>query len=110
VGSKHRRSWSTLDGSSGEFESGYWAAIARLESERVVGCLFTVVDWLTFGYGVYGFDPRYRVLVGRSGTDGVVGVREARTRGRARRELAAVETILATSTEEGVRGAFGLDF
>lgn len=108
VRAKHRQSWPRLDGCQVAHESGYWAAIVRLDGARAFGVVVTVLDWLTLTASG-GLRP-YRVLVGRVGSEDVVGVREARTRRRARKELLAVEAILASSSEAEVRETLGLNF
>lgn len=82
----------------------------KLESEHAAGLVFTLLDYATGGIGpILGFDPRYRVLVGRAGSEDLVGAREARTLKRATQQLAEVEQLLATSSEEEARAAFGID-
>ncbi|WP_028642750.1 hypothetical protein [Nocardioides sp. URHA0020] len=120
MGSKHRRSWSSLDDETREFPSGFWAVIGKVDGgglgERLVGAIVggvsIVVEWLLggIGLGISRPDPRYRVLVGRTGSQSVLGVREARTRRQANRDLEAVAAILRRSTAQEARDAFDLDF
>jgi hypothetical protein len=82
VGSKHKRTWSVIR-EGNQNSSGYRASLAKVDSEYaaaiVINALFSLVDWLTgpSDATIAGFEPRYRVLVGRAGTDEVVGVRQA---------------------------------
>ena len=117
MGAKHKRTWSVVrEGAINS--SGYRASIAKLESDLAESAAFNLFYWLiaiftwlfTVFDGIFGFEPRYRVLVGRAGTDEVVGVREARTLHGANEQLAEVEAILAGSSETATREAFGLNF
>jgi hypothetical protein len=99
-----------VDGGHLEFASGYWASIAKLESERPAGILMTILDWLTGGFGLYGSEPRYRIVIGREGTERTVGVREARAERKARRDLAEVAAIITHASEDEVKAAFDLEF
>lgn len=115
MGSKHKRTWSVIR-EGAQNSSGYRASLAKVDSEYaaaiVINALFSLVDWLTgpSDATIAGFEPRYRVLVGRTGTDEVVGVRQARRLDRAEGQLAEVEAILAQSTDAAVQTTFGLDF
>jgi len=90
--------------------SPYWARVTAVENGRIAALLITALEWVTFGFDLPFTEPRYRVLVGRKGTDDVVGVREARTKRRAERELERVQLILAGSTDAEARAALDLDF
>lgn len=110
MAARHRRTWCVVRQGDVHGASGYQASIVRLESEHAAGLAFTVLDYATGGLGpILGFDPRYRVLVGRVGNEELIGVREARTLKRATQRLAEVEQILATSSEDEARAALGLD-
>lgn len=88
----------------------YWARVSKLKGDRLLGFLFGVVEFLlalwTPGDGP---DPRYRVLVGRVGETASVGVREARTRRQAERDLSGVQAILDRSTVADAQAALSLD-
>lgn len=117
MGAKHKRTWSVVR-EGAIHPSGYRASIAKLESDIAASAAFNVVYWLiaiftwllTVFDGIFGFEPRYRVLVGRAGTDEVVGVREARTLHQADQQLAEVDAILAISSETAARRTFDLNF
>ena len=93
-------------------EKVYWARVATVDNGRwlvvlmdAVGC---VVGFLPEAW--VDWEPRYRVLVGRHGTDDAIGVRQARTRRAVRRQLAEVQTVLADSTAGEARSALELHF
>jgi hypothetical protein len=115
VGSKHKRTWTVIR-EGVQMPSGYRTSLVKLDSENAVAvginALFSFLDWVTgpSDLTVAGFAPRYRVLVGRAGTEEVVGVRQARTHRKACQQLAEVEDIVANSTGAGVQGILGLDF
>jgi hypothetical protein len=90
--------------------SGYQASVARLDSSRAVAVVANLVDWMTGASGVQGFEPRYRVLVGRPNASAPVGVAVARTLRGALRELARVDRMLATKSRDHAREELGLDF
>jgi len=95
---------------SGSRPLGYRASLARLESQRASAASFTIFDWVTGGLEVLGFEPQYRILVSRTGTQHTVGVREARTPRRATSQLAEVDEVLAHLSESQAAAALGLDF
>lgn len=116
MGAKHKRTWSIVRHGTRR-PSGYQASIADLGSDRATSVAFNLVNWLISifawlgaSFDIVGFEPRYRVLVGRPGADELIGVREARTLRKAHQQLAEVEAVLAQSTEEGARDALGLGF
>lgn len=115
MGAKHKRTWSIVRRGT-QHPSGYQASIADLGSDRAASVAFNLVNWLISivawlgAFDIVGFEPRYRVLVSRTGTDELIGVREARTLRKALQQLAEVEAVLAQSTEEGARDALGPGF
>lgn len=110
MAARHRRSWSAIDGGRVQFESGYWASVVKLESDRSIGILLTIVDLLTGAFDEFGSAPRYRVLIGRQGTQSTIGIREARTEAKARRELAGIAATMSKASADEAKAAFGLDF
>lgn len=115
VRAKPSRTWSVVrEGRHGP--SGYHATLAKLKSEYAAVAGFNVAAWLLAiftwlgDFDIFGSEPRYRVLVGRDGTEDVIGVRQARTLHKGEEQMVEVETILARSTEEEVRHQFGLEF
>jgi hypothetical protein len=107
VESESGRSWTSI-GDRHQARTGYWAEIAKLDSERAAGIMFTIISWLVGSFAVFGFDPRYRVLVGRAGSDEYVGVRQARNERQARKQLVEVAQLLDNSSEDEVRTVFDI--
>lgn len=110
MATRHKRTWSAVDGGRVVLASGYWASIVKLKSERSVDLPLTILDLLTGGLGWFGSDPRYRILIGREGTEQTVGVREARKEPQARKELAEVVATIANASESDVRALYDLAF
>jgi hypothetical protein len=91
--------------------SVYWARMTAVKNGRLAAAASNLLDLTILPFPPDAWpEPRYHVLVGREGTDDAIGVRVARTRRRARRQLAEVEEILARSTEAEARAVLELDF
>ena len=90
--------------------SGYFARIEPVNSERISYAIEIAIDLVIGGLPDDLPNPRYHVLVGRVGTDQMIGVGEARTRKQARRALAAVQVSLDGCSEEEIRVKFDLPF
>jgi hypothetical protein len=74
--------------------------------------LCTALDWTIDGSGSSydQYEPRYRVLIGRRGTDDLIGVRMANTRKKAEAALAEVEVLMKHATDSEIREMFALEF
>jgi hypothetical protein len=110
MGARHKRTWTVVREGSPHRASGYRAIIVKLDSEHTAAFAVNLLDWLTGPSGIVGFEPRYRVLVGRTGTEQTVGVREGRTWRKASQQFDQIDAILADSTEEAAKATLGLDF
>lgn len=108
VSRKHKRSSSIIQRGKLHASSGYQASIARLDSDHWASFIFNLLDWMTIPSGIEGFEPRYRVLVSRADSD-PVGVAEARTLRRARKQMQEVEKTLSGCSHEDARTALDLD-
>jgi hypothetical protein len=110
VDRKHRRSWTTVRTGPVHPSSGYQASIAKLESSRGSIVAVNVLDWINGPSGIETFEPRYRVLLRRPGSQTSVGVAMARNMRCAVKQLEQVERILAASSHDQVKQELGLDF
>lgn len=84
--------------------------MAKLESSRCATLILNILEWITIPTGIETFEPRYRVLVGRPGSEASIGVATARTLRRAIKEMDQVDRVLAASSHEQVQGKLDLDF
>jgi hypothetical protein len=74
-----------------------WHDLRLLPFFALWGSVIAIFGWTGEGLDR---DPRFRVVVGRHGSEDSVGVRVARSRRRARRERDAVEQDLVNMSSE----------
>lgn len=115
VPAKRERTWSVIKEST-YTSTGYRATLAKLDNEYAAVAGFNIAIWLAAiftwlaDFDIVGSDPRFRVLVGRTGTEEVVGVRQARTLHTAEAQMAEIEAILSEADEQTIRDRLDLDF
>lgn len=106
MGKRHRRSWSVVrDGEVGA-TSGYRASLVKVESETA---FLALLNLFSLPEAIHRSEPRYRVLVAKDGSEGSVGVADARTYSDALREFFRVDQFVASRSSEQVRAEFDLD-
>jgi hypothetical protein len=91
--------------------STYFAQVEKVRS-WLPDLLCTALDWTIDGSGSSydEYESRYRVLIGRTGTEDLIGVRMANTRRQAEAALAEVEVLIKHATDVEVRAWFDLEF
>lgn len=86
----------------------YRARIGEIADSRLVTAMLVLIEVASAVVQPDAWEGRYRVLVGPLDGSWEVGVREARTRRAAKRELAEVQALLSRLSADEARRALEL--